>query len=259
MLTNFFEIAFLYHKGRRAAFRTEEFILLQIGYPLVTLLFYCLIASYSFKTADLTRWVVGNSFLLCTNTCIFGLGGMFATERYFGRLRSIIASPYPKLTLIIASGLFPIIFAIGSTIIGLIFGTLVFGIDLSNMNLVMVMLIIIIAMLSATSFGLFISLFGLISDSMHLILNIVNYVLLIFTGAQFPVSQLPLLGRIISQALPLTKSIQAMNLLFEATTQTVWYLIFGEIITAFIYILLAQLLFSFAVNQARKAGNFDLY
>ena len=121
------------------------------------------------------------------------------------------------------------------------------------------MLIIIIAMLSATSFGLFISLFGLISDSMHLILNIVSYVLLIFTGAQFPVSQLPLLGRIISQALPLTKSIQAMNLLFEATTQTVWYLIFGEIITAFIYILLAQLLFSFAVNQARKAGNFDLY
>lgn len=259
MFTRFFEISFLYHKGRRVAYSTEEFVLLKIGYPLITLIFYCLIASYSFKTNDLTRWVIGNSFLLCTNTCIFGLGGIFVSERYFGRLRSIIASPYPKLTLILASGVFPILFAVASTIVGLFFGTVVFKINVSNINVPMVILIVIVAMISATSFGLFISLFGLVSDSMHLILNIVSYILLIFTGVQFPIEQLPVLAQIFSQALPLTKSIQAMNILFETSTQSVWSLMLGEIITSFVYLLLARLFFKFAVNQARIAGNFDLY
>ena len=66
MIRRFIDQAVLYHRGRSAAFEAEEFALMQLGYPLITLIFYCLIAAHSFQTTNLTSWVIGNSFLLCT-------------------------------------------------------------------------------------------------------------------------------------------------------------------------------------------------
>lgn len=259
MIRRFFEQANLYHKGRRAAFNREEFLLLQVGYPLVTLIFYCLIASFSFKTSNLTSWVVGNSFLLCTNSCIFGLGSIFVAERFTGRLRSLIASPCKKLPLILASGVYPAIFALASSILGLIVGSQVFSVDFSNINLYLVAITILIAMVSASCFGLFLSLIGLMSDSMHLILNVVSYILLIFTGAQFPISQLPLLGRMVSKLLPLTNSISAMKILFKPDQSLFWTYLAKEALNGVMYIIGALLLYKYAEITAKKQGKFDLF
>lgn len=258
-IKTFFSQAYLYHKGRRVAFAAEEFILHEIGYPLVTLIFYCLLASYSFNTQDLTSWVIGNAFLLCTNVCVFRLGHVFDGERYFGRLRSIIASPCKKLPLILANGLFPAMFAIAASSCGLIVGAVIFGVDFSHVNIALVALTIVCAMFSATCFGLLLSMVGLITDSMHLVLNIVSYLLMIFTGAEFPISQLPLIGRIISQLMPLTKAIAAMNTLFDSHSESFWMLIIAELITGAVYAIMARLLFGFAERQARRNGRFDLF
>lgn len=259
MIRRFFETAYLYHKGRSAAFEAEEFVLMQIGYPLVTLIFYCLIASYSFRTTDLSKWVIGNSFLLCTNACIFGLGNLFVGERYFGRLRSIIASPCSKISLILASGVFPTFFAICSSVCGLVVGSFLFHVSFKHVNIPLVVLAILFAMISATCFGLFISSFGLISDSMHLVLNVVSYLLMIFTGAEFPISQLPLVGQIIAQFMPLTKAISAMNMLFENNLRMFWIYICGELITAVIYALLSRSVFAYAQRAALRNGQFDMF
>ncbi|MBO4418642.1 MAG: ABC transporter permease [Oscillospiraceae bacterium] len=259
MIRRFFEQAQLYHKGRRAAFSGEEFALMQVGYPLVTLIFYCLIASYSFQTGNLTTWVIGNAFLLCTNACIFGLGNVFRGERYTGRLRSIIASPSAKLPLILASGLYPALFAVIASVCGFLVGSLVFGVDFSGVNLGLAALAILCAMASATCFGLFLSVFGLMSDSMHLVLNVVSYLLMIFTGAEFPVSQLPLFGRVIAQLMPLTKAIAAMNSLFGPEQGTFWTLMLAELATGAVYAILARVLFGFAERCARRNGQFDLF
>ena len=259
MVRRFFDQAYLYHKGRRAAFEAEEFVLMQIGYPLVTLIFYCLIASYSFRTTELTSWVIGNAFLLCTNACVFGLGNIFVGERYFGRLRSIIASPCAKLPLILANGLFPALFAVCASLCGFIVGALVFGVDFSGVNLGLAALTILCAMASATCFGLFLSVFGLMSDSMHLVLNVVSYLMMIFTGAEFPVSQLPLAGRVIAQMMPLTKAIAAMNTLFTPERGQFWALLLAELLTGAAYALLARAVFGFAERSAQRNGRFDLF
>lgn len=259
MIHRFFDLAFLYHKGRSATFKAEEFVLIQLGYPLATLLFYCLIATFSFQTTNLTSWVIGNSFLLCTNACIFGLGGIFEGERYWGRLRSIIASPCAKLPLILANGVFPCVFAVCASIFGFLVGSLVFHVDFSGVNLGLAIVTVLCAMISASCFGLFLAVFGLISDSMDLILNVVSYLLMIFTGAEFPVSQLPLAGRIIAQLMPLTKSITAMNLLFEKEIGSFWLILAGEFVTGMIYALLAWAVFGFAERFARRSGQFDMF
>lgn len=259
MLWRFFQQAVLYHKGRSAAFNGEEFILMQLVYPLITLIFYCLVASYSFQTANLTRWVVGNAFLLCTNACIFNLGNIFIGERYWGRLRSIIASPCAKFPLILANGVFPAIFSVCAAVIGFFVGAFIFNVDFSRVNIVLLILAISCAMISASCFGLFLSVFGLISDSMYFILNIVSYLLMIFTGAEFPVQQLPFAGRIIAHMMPLTKAISATNILFKSENGSLWILLIAEILTGAVYAFLAWKIFCHAERCARHNGRFDMF
>lgn len=259
MIRRFFSQAWLYQKARTAAFDWREFLFFDTGYPIITMVFYCLLAAYSFKATDLTHWVIGNSFMMCVNTCIFGLGGLFRSERYSGRLRSIIASPANMLSVVLSYGFIPSILAIGFVLLGFAVGALVFGVSFSDVNIALALLTIICAMIASSCFGLLLSVFGLISDSMHLILNMMNSILMIFTGAEFPVSQLPKAGQVFSRFLPLTRSIEAMNLLFEGKTEGFGLLLFGEFIMAAIYTIAALSILKYAERACRKAGKFDLF
>lgn len=252
-------MAWLYQKARTAAFDWREFLLLDTCYPVITLIFYCLLAAYSFHTVDLTHWVVGNSFIMCVNICIFGLGGLFRTERYAGRLRSILAAPCSLLSVILSYGAVPSLLAIGAVGLGFIVGGTVFHIDFSQIHLGLAFLIILCAMLSASCFGLLLSVFGLLSDGMHLILNMMNYILMIFTGAEFPVSQLPAVGQILSRLLPLTRPITAMNRLLDGRTEDLWPILLGELILAAFYVAAAVFILKSAERACRKTGTFDLF
>lgn len=259
MIQRFFSQALLHHKGRQAAFRLEEFLLFDSGYPLLTMIFYCLLASYSFQTSNLTHWVIGNAFLLCTNTCIFGLGGIFTSERQNGRLRSIIAAPSGILSAVLASGVFPALIATVTAGLGFLIGSLIFKIDFSEIPASLLILTMFTAMISATCFGLFLSVFTLLTESMYLILNIISYLLMIFTGAEFPISQLPLAGRIFSQILPLTHGIQAMKFLFEENYPDFGKFLSIELFIGISYALLAWLLLQTAEKVARKTGRLDIF
>lgn len=259
MVRRFFSQAWLYHKARTAAFDWREFLFFDTGYPVITLVFYCLLAAYSFQTTDLTHWVIGNSFLMCVNTCIFGLGSLFRSERYSGRLRSIIAAPCNLFSVVLSYGFIPAILAMGSVILGFVVGAVVFGIDFSGVNLGLAILTIFCAMICASCFGLLLSVFGLVSDGMHLILNMMNYILMIFTGAEFPVSQLPAVCRVISRVLPLTRSIEAMNLLFANDFNGFAQLLIGELAMATVYAVAAVSVLKYADRACRMAGKYDLF
>ncbi len=259
MIRRFFSQAWLYHKGRTSAFKLSEFLAFDIGNPMLTMVFYCLLAAYGFRTMDLTHWVISNAFLLCTNTCIFGLGGLFRGERMSGRLRSIVASPYSKLAVVLASGVGPALISLLTVLFNLVVGSLLFRIDFSDVSIGMTVLVILCAMISATCFGLFIAVFGLLTSSIHLVLNILNFVLIIFTGAEFPVSQLPVLGQLLSQCLPLTRTIRAMDVLFGQTGGKMKELLIGELVLAVIYLFLARALLYLVERLCRVDGKLDAF
>lgn len=259
MVRRFFSQAWLYHKARRAVVSWEEFLLLEAGYPLLTLIFYCLLASYSFRTGDLTRWVIGNAFLLCVYNCIFGQGVMFTQERYHGRLRSIVAAPASVLGVVLASGFFPALISAATVAAGFFLGAALFGVPFAGVNLGQVAVCILCSMATATCFGLMLSVLALMTGSMHLVLNIVQYVLMIFTGAEFPVEQLPVWGRLFSRLLPMTHGMEAMNLLFSPDNRGFWMLCVKELCLGASYAALACGIFRIAEAAARKRGQFDLF
>ncbi len=259
-MNRFLTQAWLNFKGQKSVFNLAEFLCFDTGYPLITLIFYCVLAGYSFQTTDLTRWVVGNSFLLCTNTCIFSLGSSFTGERYYGRIRSIIVAPRNKLMIVLEKGLFSGIIAIITVFLGFLIGSGIFRVDFSRIHLFSLFMIIIIGMFSATGFGLLLSTFGLITDQMHLVLNLSSYALMIFCGVNFPVEQLSYGARLLSNCLPLTRSIKAANLLFEVTKgEEIIRLLLGELVLGGIYFIAAFFLIRMVEKIAIKKATFEVF
>jgi ABC-2 type transport system permease protein len=259
-MRRFFSQAWLFLKGQNAAFSFEEFVLFKAGYPIVTLVFYCLLASYSFSKTDLTRWVVGNSFLLCMNTTLFGLGNTFAGERFFGRIRSIVVAPSSKLALVLQHGFFPSVIAFAMVFFGFMVGSLLFSVDFSRIDMGLFAVTAFVAMFAASGLGVFLSVFGLISDSMHFVLNVMSYVLMIFCGANFPLSQLPATGQFVAKLLPLTRTIEAANLLFEGfQAQRFLALLLGEALLGAAYYIAAACIVKAVERIARKRASFEVF
>lgn len=257
---HFLHMSWLNFKGQRAAFNLEEFLLLETAYPFLTLMFHCVLASFAYETTNLTDWVIGNAFLLCTNICVFSLGSSFRAERAFGRIRSIMVGKTSKIEIVLQKGFFAGLVSVGTTFVGFAAGCFVFGISWRGVPWTALLLCFVVAMFAAMGFGLVLSVFGLLSHQMHLILNLMEYVLLIFTGSNFPVEQLPKIFQLVSYALPLTRSIVAARGVVNGMEWSqVLELLGGEIILGFTYILFAAALVKWAEREAIKRGTLELF
>lgn len=257
---DFFKISWLNFKGQHTAFNFEEFITLKVAYPFITLLFHCVLATYAYGKIDIVKWVIGNSFLLCNSTCLFSLGTCFVAERYFGRIRSIVTGSKSKIQIIFEKGFFSTLVGIITTLVGFILGCVVFDLNLNNFPWLFFGATLFSSMMAFTGFAMFLSVFGLISDSQNLILNLVEYILLIFTGANIPVDKLEYPLKLISELLPMTRGIIAMDLYIKEERGLLCYKLLGqELLVGIVYFLLASLIIQLAENKAIKDGTLDLF
>ena len=108
------------------------------------------------------------------------------------------------------------------------------------------------------SFGYIFSCFILITSETNLILNLVSRLLLIFTGANFPVSKLPYIFQWFSKILPLTRSIQIAQGLIEGNSLSEYNkLIYEELTLGFSFILVAYILLKYMERQSRTSGKLE--
>ena len=162
--------------------------------------------------------------------------------------------------IVLEKGLFSGIIAIITVFLGFLIGSGIFRVDFSRIHLFSLFMIIIIGMFSATGFGLLLSTFGLITDQMHLVLNLSSYALMIFCGVNFPVEQLSYGARLLSNCLPLTRSIKAANLLFEVTKgEEIIRLLLGELLLGGIYFIAAFFLIRMVEKIAIKKATFEVF
>lgn len=228
--------------------------------PIFQLIFFCLLAKYSYKASDLSPWVIGNSFLLCIYNCVFGIGNVFVVERYYGTLKMIVAAPSNKFITFFQRGFVHIIDSISTVIIGLVVGSLLFDVSFANVNFPTFFLVLIIAMFSAVGFGLFIGSFGLITSNMNLIMNILAMLLIAFSGANFPVEWLPVMLQKFAYCLPITRSIKAANLLTQGYgLPEVYSLIGQEILLGIIYVTAGYFLMQMTEAISKKKASLDIY
>jgi len=259
-ISRFFVQSWLSFKALFGWIDPKVYFFVKVLNPIFQLVFFCLLAKYCYKVSDLSPWVIGNSFLLCIYNCIFGIGNIFVVERYYGTLKIIVAAPSNKFITFFQRGFVHIFDSISTVVIGLVVGSLLFNVSFANVDLPVFFLVLIIAMFSAVGFGLFVGSFGLIISNMNLIMNILAMLLMVFSGANFPVEWLPLVIRKFAYCLPITRSIKAANLLTQGQGLLKIYSLIGqEILLGVIYIAAGYLLMQVTETISKKRASIDLY
>ena len=89
-------------------------------------------------------------------------------------------------------------------------------------------------------------------------LNLISRILLIFTGANFPISKLPYILQWFSNVLPLKRSIKIAQGLIEGKSISGYYnLIFEELILSFLFIVIASILLQVMERKSRTTGKLE--
>lgn len=236
------------------------YALIKIINPILQVIFFSILSQYVFKTKAITPWIIGNSILLCSKNAIYGVGSVLGNERNMGTLKLVIASPANKFFVFIGRGIMHIFDAMITVVVGLVVGWIWFGLSIPVDQLIPFVLALLISLYSAMGIGQLISSIGLVYRDGHLFLNISEYVLMILTGASFPLSRLPGFMIFVSGKLPLTHGIQAARLIAEGGgLDQIQVLLVEEFVIGTIYILIGYVVLQYFEYQSRVKATLDLY
>ena len=226
--------------------------------PISQTLLFSLIAGYIYGTDYIQKWMIGNAILITSFGALFGVGTQLMDEKYNGTLSFLIASKTKLSSILFSSAISTMVTSMISVTIGVVLVSFILRI---NWNIEMISSFIGVLFLSsfvAMSFGYIISCFILITSETNLILNLVSRLLLIFTGANFPVSKLPYIFQWFSKILPLTRSIQIAQGLIEGNSLSEYNkLIYEELTLGFSFILVAYILLKYMERQSRTSGKLE--
>lgn len=259
-INRFFRQSLMSFKSLFGWLDPKIYLLVKVIDPIFQLLFFCLLARYVYNAEDITPWVIGNAFLLCTKNAIFGVGHVLVVERFFGTLKVVVATPSNKFLVFISRGLMHIIDSLFTVFIGLVAGVIFFGISFSGVNIPLFFLVTLVAMLAATSLGLLLGCFGLWLRDMNLLMNTAAMGLLALSGANFPLASFPPIVQRLSYSLPITRSIEAARLLMtNSDTALVYRLMSQEILLAIVYTIAGYILLKLMENLAKRSASLDVY
>src|SRR5215212_6983887 len=130
-------------------------------------------------------------------------------ERYQNTLSAILVSPAPRIPLFFGRSLPVVLNGAFVAAFALFAGSLILGVHLPASSLAPLLLVVLIAALSCTGLGLVNAALSLRVRENAVLSNVIFGFLLIFTGANVPIAELPGWMQDVSQVLPLTHAIKA--------------------------------------------------
>jgi ABC-2 type transport system permease protein len=179
---------------------------------IVTPVFQILLFAYIGRTAGLesdTFYVIGNALQYAAVPCLFAMTQTIAGERFQQTLPFILVSPAKRMPLflgravpVIVNGFFVSAFAFAVS-------SLLLGVHIRAGAIGGIMLVTALAAFSCTGLGLVSAGVSFVVRQNAVLTNIMFGLLLIFTGANVPLDELPGWMRTISDGLPFTHAIEA--------------------------------------------------
>ncbi len=257
-IRRFINQAYISYKSLFSVLSIQNYLLVKTLMPLFQMIFFVLTAKLAYHSTDLTPWIIGNSFILASFNAFFGVGNSFITERAMGTLKVIIASPINKFVIFIGRTLMHIIDGLFTVVLGLIVGVILFKMDLTQINYPLFIVVLLTGVFSVMCLGVLIGIFALITREIHMLLNTTYSFMILFSGANIPKDDLPKACAIITNILPLSRSIEAARMIYNGNLNVGMQLI-QEFLLGCAYIFLALLLYNFLENIARKGSAIDVY
>jgi ABC-2 type transport system permease protein len=131
--------------------------------------------------------------------------------------------------------------------------------DISWINLLRTIPVILITLASASTIGWLIGAIALPVRWGTMIGNVVGYSMMILCGINFPISSLPSIVQTFSKLIPVTNGLLAIRSIIDgASYASILPFIGKEFLIAVLFGGLAWLTFRYRLTAVRKSGDFDL-
>jgi ABC-2 type transport system permease protein len=226
--------------------------------PLNQILFFTFLGMYATGRENATFYVIGNAIQLTAISGIYGVTMSVGGDRWEGTLAYLFGTPANRMVIFLGRAFFHVIDGMLGVVLGLFWGVLLFGLDLSQTAPTALALTILITTVSTTGLGLLMGCLSLITRNIFFINNTVYFSLLIFSGANVPLESLPASMRAISDILPLTRGIaSARRLISGGNLADVAPLLSGELLLGLVYITLGYSMFRWFEFQAKRRGTLE--
>lgn len=240
--------------------RPIQYMASKILMPLAQMFFFVYLGTYATGAANATYYVVGNALQIAAVSGIYGMTMSIGGDRDNGTLGYIFGTPANRLVVFMGRAFMNIIDGALGVVIAFTWGVLLMGLDLSNTDIGALALTILITTISTCGLGLLLGCLALITVNVMFVNNFVYFLLLIFSGANVQMHEMPAWVQFISSGLPLTRGINAARLLVQgASFADVTPLLLGELGIGLIYGILGYLLFAAFEVIAKRRGTLEVF
>ncbi|MBI4675816.1 MAG: ABC transporter permease [Chloroflexi bacterium] len=256
----FWQGAVLSYRALFTWLRPTTFIASMIFFPLGQIMFFTLLGIYATGAQNASFFLIGNAMQITASSGIFGVTMAVGGERWAGTLMYLFGSPANRLAIFTGRAMVHVLNGFVEVLMGLAWGWLLGWVDFSRTDPLALGLTILIATFSTAAMGLLLGCLGLITLNIMFINNLIYFLLLLFSGANVPVTSLPWWMQYISWALPLTRGIQAArNVVGGAPLTQVIDLLAGELLIGVIYLVAGYSLFRVFEAEAKRRGTLEAF
>lgn len=234
----------------------EAYLLQKMLFPLVQLAFFALIGQFG-GSQPIAFYLIGNCIAVAFRP-MFSITTAIADERSGGTLPYLIASPANRILLFFGRATFHVIDGMFDIVVAFIFAIFVFGLRLPESAWPGMLTAVFVASLAACGLGFFLGAVAYVVLDAVFLANLVMFALLLLTGANIPLAELPDPVRVLGEALPLTHTIAAARAYAAGADLGFGLpLLMADVILGIVWALGGFALFSFLELQARRKGTLE--
>ena len=228
---------------------------------LVAPIFQILLFAYIGRSAGLESdkfYVVGNAIQYAAIPCLFAMTQMIGGERYQNTLSAILVSPARRIPLFFGRSLPVVLNGAFVSAFSLTAGALILNVHIPASAIPGLVIVILVAAFSCTGLGLITAAISLRVRENAVLSNVIFGFLLIFTGANVPLDELPDWMSTAAQALPFTHAIKAARELADgASLASVADLIGAELVIGLMYAAIGYSLLRLMEVQSRRYASLE--
>jgi ABC-2 type transport system permease protein len=228
---------------------------------IVAPIFQILLFAYIGRSAGLESdkfYVVGNALQYAAVPCLFAMTQLVSGERYQNTLSAILVSPANRIPLFFGRALPVIANAAFVSAFSLAAACVILHVELPAGSIPGLAAVIAVAAFSCTGLGLINAAVSLRVRENAVLSNVIFGFLLIFTGANVPLDELPGWMSAISHGLPFTHAIAAARELADgASFGSVADTVATEVLVGLAYLVVGYAMLRFFEWQGRKHATLE--
>lgn len=240
--------------------RPAQYLATKVWGPLIYMIFFVFLGRFATGEANSSFYVIGNSIQTIALSGIYGVTMSIGGERWSGTLPYLFGAPANRILMFTGRAMMHILDGMLGSVIGLTWGVILFGLDLSRTDPLALGVIILITTFSTSGMGLLLGCLSLITRNVMFVNNTMFFLLLVFSGANVELATLPTWAQGLSQFLPLTRGIaSARAVIGGASFSGVAPMIFEEFLMGLGYTFLGYTLFRWFEFQAKRKGTLEVF